>query len=171
MFSRRKSTFSDYVFSRAAPARSIYRRTGLLIIDSRRTDLTRAFACRSSVPLGGELSSSERSSASVESIFYDVVGSGGVGIRRLERIVIGLNGEIPVARKHDSIFADVKAISRASIYTVVHSTRGIRPASRRKRASIRDDSARLSGLKIPTSRGCRRCDVCGGNTTRSIAVD
>ena len=130
VFSRRKSTFSDYVFSRVAPAYSIYRRTGLLIIDSRRTDLTRAFTYYNSVSLGGELSSSERSSASVESIFYDIVGSGGIGIRRVERIVIGLNSKILVARKHDSIFADVKAISRASIYTVVYSTRGIRLASR-----------------------------------------
>ena len=136
VFCRRKSTFSDCVLSKVAPTRLIYRRTGLLTVDSRRANLITAFACRSSVPLGGELSSSVRLSAFIELICRGVVGGGGVGIRRVERIVTRLSGEIPVARKLKSIFADVKACCRALIYIVVHSTRGIRLASRRKRASI-----------------------------------
>ena len=171
MFSFRRSTFSDYVFSRATPVRSIYRRTGLLSVDSRRIVVIIAFAYHSLVPSGGELSSSKRSSAAVESTYRGVEGGGGVGIGSFERIEIGLSGKIPDPRKLKSILADVNASSRALIKAVVHSTRDIRPTSRRKRASIREPRARFSGLKRPTSRGYSRYDVCGGNTTKSIAFD
>jgi hypothetical protein len=67
-FSLRRRIFSDYVLSNAAPDRSIYRRTGVSIFKVWRTELTREFTSRSSVPLGGELSRSARSRASVELI-------------------------------------------------------------------------------------------------------
>jgi hypothetical protein len=67
-FSLRRRIFSDCVLSNAAPDRSIYRRIGVSIFEVRRTELTREFASRSSVLLGGELSRSERSRASVELI-------------------------------------------------------------------------------------------------------
>jgi hypothetical protein len=91
-FSFRKRVFSEVVLSKATPDRSIYYFTGVSIVEERTILLTSNVASRSSVPSGGELSSRERSRS-----FGVVIGSGvtygvGVGIRRVERIVIGLSG-------------------------------------------------------------------------------
>jgi hypothetical protein len=91
-FSFRKRAFSDVVLSRADPDRSIYRFTGVSRVEERTILLTSDVASRSSVPSGGELSSRERSRS------FGVVKGGGVvervevGIRRVERIVIGESG-------------------------------------------------------------------------------
>ena len=91
-FSFRRRATSDTVLSKAAPDRSIYRFTGVSRVDERTIELTSEVAYRNSVPSGGELSSRERSRS-----FGVVIGGGvtrevGVGIRRVERIVIGLSG-------------------------------------------------------------------------------
>jgi hypothetical protein len=84
--------FLEVVLSRANPDRSIYRFTGVSRVEERTIELTSDVASRSFVPSGGELSSRERSRS-----FGIVIGDGvtqevGVGIRRVERIVIGLSG-------------------------------------------------------------------------------
>jgi hypothetical protein len=92
VFSFRKRAFSKVVLSKAAPDRSIYRFTGVSRVEERTIELTSEVASRSSVPSSSELASRERSRS-----FGVVIGSGvtrgvGVGIRRVERIVIGLSG-------------------------------------------------------------------------------
>jgi hypothetical protein len=79
------------MLSKAAPNRSINRFTGVSSVEERTIELTSDVASRSSVPSGGELSSRERSRS-----FGVIIGGGvtrgvGVGIRRVERIVIGLS--------------------------------------------------------------------------------
>jgi hypothetical protein len=91
-FSFRKRAFSDVVLSKAAPDRSIYRFTGVSRVDKQTIELTSEVACRNSVPSGGELSSRERSRSFGVVIGGGVVGGVEVGIRRVERIVIGLRG-------------------------------------------------------------------------------
>jgi hypothetical protein len=91
-FSFRRRAFSDVVLSKAAPDRSIYRFTGVSRVDERTIELTSEVACRNSVPSGGELSSRERSRSFGVVIGGGVVGGVEVGIRRVERIVIGLRG-------------------------------------------------------------------------------
>ena len=103
-FSFRRSTFSDYVFLKATPTRSIYRWTGISSVDPRTIVFTIAFAYRSSGPSGGELSSNERSSAAIESTNRGVVGEG-LGIRSFERIETRLGGEILDLRKLEIILA------------------------------------------------------------------
>jgi len=92
VFSFRKIATSEVVLSKAAPDRSIYRFTGVSRVDERTIVLTSDVASRSSVPSGGELSSRERSRSFVVVIGGGVVGGVEVGIRRVERIVIGLIG-------------------------------------------------------------------------------
>jgi hypothetical protein len=87
-----KIAFSDVVLLRADHDRSIYRFTGVSRVEERTIEVTSDVASRSSVTSGGELSSRERSRS-----FGVVIGGGvtrrvGVGIRRVERIVIGLSG-------------------------------------------------------------------------------
>ena len=87
-----KRAFSEVVLSKAAPDRSIYRFTGISRVEERTIELTSDVASRSSVPSSSELSSRERSKS-----FRVVIGGGvtrevRVGIRRVERIVIGLRG-------------------------------------------------------------------------------
>jgi hypothetical protein len=91
-FSFRRRAFSDVVLSKAAPDRSIYRFTGVSRVDERTIELTSEVAYRNSVPSGGELSSRERSRSFGVVIGGGVVGGVEVGIRRVERIVIGLRG-------------------------------------------------------------------------------
>jgi hypothetical protein len=92
VFSFYKRAFSKVVLSKATPDRSIYRFTGVSRVEERTIELTSEVASRSSVPSGGELASRERSRS-----FGVVIGGGvtrevGVGIRRVERIIIGLSG-------------------------------------------------------------------------------
>jgi hypothetical protein len=91
-FSFRKRAFSDVVLSRADPDRSIYRFTGVSRVEERTILSTSDVASRSSVPSGGELSSRERSRSFGVVIRGGVVGGVEVGIRRVERIVIGKSG-------------------------------------------------------------------------------
>jgi hypothetical protein len=90
--SLRKRAFSEEVLSKTAPDRSIYRFTGVSRVDERTIELTSEVACRNSVSSGGELSSRERSRSFGVVIGGGVVGGVEVGIRRVERIVIGLRG-------------------------------------------------------------------------------
>ena len=168
-FSFRRSVTSVNVFSSARVVRLIYRFTGVCKDSVLRIMLfARVFASRRFVSSGGELASSDRSRGSVVVVVVVVV-RGGVDISRVDRIVIGLSGDSPIARNDDRIFGDVKAFSRARMYASIHSTLEIRLKSRRERASVSTAKARFKGLKQPTSRGCNICDECGGNTTRSIA--
>ena len=91
-FSFRRRATSDTVLSKAAPDRSIYRFTGVSRVDERTIELTSEVAYRNSVPSGGELSSRERSRSFGVVIGGGVVGGIEVGIRRVERIVIGKSG-------------------------------------------------------------------------------
>jgi hypothetical protein len=84
--------FSEVVLSRANPDRSIYCFIGVSRIEERTIELTSDVTLRSSIPSGSELSSREQSRS-----FGVIIGGGvtrevGVGIRRVERIVIGLSG-------------------------------------------------------------------------------
>jgi hypothetical protein len=151
--------FLECVLSKAALARKIYRFAGDVIFDSFTTLLIRDVAYRSSVPIGGELLRSVRLRSLVVSIGGRVVVRDGEGIFSVERIVIGEIGYIPVARNDDRMLLAVKAFSRALIKAVVHSTRGIRRVSKRKRGSNSRANARFRGPKRPTSSGCNICDV------------
>jgi hypothetical protein len=91
-FSFCKRAFLDIVLSKAAPDRSVYRFIGVSRVDERTIELTSKVACRKSVPSGGELSSREPSRSFGVVIGGGVVGGVEVGIRRVERIVIGLRG-------------------------------------------------------------------------------
>jgi hypothetical protein len=91
-FSFRKRAFSEVVLSKAIPDRSIYRFIGVSRVEERTILLTSDVASRSSVPSGGKLSSRERSRSFGVVIGGGVVGGIEVGIRRVERIVIGLRG-------------------------------------------------------------------------------
>jgi hypothetical protein len=91
-FSFRKRVFSEVVLSKVAPDRSIYRFTGVSRVEERTMELTSDVASRSSVPSGGGLSSRERSRSFEVVIGGVVTRRVGVGIRRVERIVIGLRG-------------------------------------------------------------------------------
>ena len=70
-FSFCKRAFSEVVFLRATPNRSIYRFIGVSIVEERTILLTSDVASLSSVPSGGELSSRERSRS-----FRVVIGGG-----------------------------------------------------------------------------------------------
>jgi hypothetical protein len=91
-FSFRKRAFLDIVLLRADPNRSIYRFTGVSRVEERTFLLTSDVTSRSLVPSGGELSSRERSRSFGVVIGGGVVGGVEVGIRRVERIVIGESG-------------------------------------------------------------------------------
>jgi hypothetical protein len=91
-FSFRRRATSNTVLSKAAPDRSIYRFIGVSRVDERTIELTSEVAYRNSVPSGGELSSRERSRSFGVVIGGGVVGGVEVGIRRVERIVIGKSG-------------------------------------------------------------------------------
>jgi len=91
-FSFRKRAFLDIVLSRADPDRLIYRFTGVSRVEERTILLTSDVASYSSVPSGGELSSRERFRSFEVVIGGGVVGGVEVGIRRVERIVIGESG-------------------------------------------------------------------------------
>jgi hypothetical protein len=87
-----RRAFSEVVLSKAAPDCLIYCFTGVSRVEERTIEFTSDVASCSSVPSGGELSSRERSRS-----FGVVIGGGvtqevGVGIRRVERIVIRLSG-------------------------------------------------------------------------------
>ena len=172
-FSFRRRAFSEFDFSSVEVSREIYRFAGDGRSDAFRTVASSSsFARRISVPIGGELTNSVVSRA-------DTSGSGVIGSReglevdsgiaRVERTVIGLNGDTPVFRKPERILRGRKASSRAIIYAVVHSIFEIRPGSRRESRSVSRERYVFSGLKTATSRGCSICDEYGGNTTRSIA--
>jgi hypothetical protein len=87
-----ESIFLEEVLSKAAPNRSIYCFIGVLRVEERTILLTSEVASYSSVPSSGELSSRERSRSFKVVIGGGVVGGVEVGIRRVERIVIGLSG-------------------------------------------------------------------------------
>jgi hypothetical protein len=87
-----KRAISADVLSSAAPDRSIYCFTGVSRVEERTIVLTSDVACRNSVPSGSELSSRERSRSFGVVIGGGVVGGVEEGIRRVERIVIGLRG-------------------------------------------------------------------------------
>jgi hypothetical protein len=89
VFSFCKRAFSDVVLSRADSDHSIYRFTGVSRVEERTILLTSNVAYRNSVPSGSELSSRERSRSFEVVIGGRVVGGVEVGIRRVERIVIG----------------------------------------------------------------------------------
>jgi hypothetical protein len=91
-FSFCRRATSDTVLSKAAPDRSIYRFTGVSRVEERTILLTSDVASYSSVPSGGELSSRERSRSFGVVIGGGIVGGVEVGIRRVERIVIGESG-------------------------------------------------------------------------------
>jgi hypothetical protein len=88
-FSFRRRAFSKVVLSRADPDLLIYRFIGVSRVEERMIVLTSDVACRNSVPSGGELSSRERSRSFGVVIGGGVVGGVEVGVRRVERIVIG----------------------------------------------------------------------------------
>jgi hypothetical protein len=90
--SLRKRVFSEEVLLKAAPDRSIYRFTGVSRVEERTILLTSEVASYSSIPSSSELSSRERSRSFRVVIGGRVVGGVEVGIRRVERIVIGLSG-------------------------------------------------------------------------------
>jgi hypothetical protein len=92
VISFRRRAFSEVVLSKATPDRSIYRFTGVSRVEERTIEFTSDVASHSSVPSGGELSSRERSRSFGVVIGGGVVGGVEVGIRRVERIVIGLSG-------------------------------------------------------------------------------
>ena len=91
-FSFRRRATSDTILSKAAPDRSIYRFIGVSRVDERTIELTSEVAYRNSVPSGSELSSREGSRSFGVVIGGGVVGGVEVGIRRVERIVIGKSG-------------------------------------------------------------------------------
>jgi hypothetical protein len=91
-FSFRKRAFLDVVLSRADSDRSIYRFTGVLRVEERTILLTSDVTSYSLVSSGGELFSRERSRSFGVVIGGGVVGGVEVGIRRVERIVIGESG-------------------------------------------------------------------------------
>jgi hypothetical protein len=88
-FSFCKRAFLDVVLSRADPDRSIYHFTGVSRVEERTILLTSDVASCSLVPSGGELFSREQSRSFGVVIGGGVVGGVEVGIRRVERIVIG----------------------------------------------------------------------------------
>ena len=92
VFSFRKRVFSEVILSKAAPNRSIYYFIGVSILEVRTILLTSDVASYSSVPSSSELSSRERSRSFRVVIGGGVVGGVEVGIRRVERIVIGESG-------------------------------------------------------------------------------
>jgi hypothetical protein len=86
-----RSVFSEVVLLRANPDCSIYYFIGVSRVEEQTIELTSDITSYSSVPAGSELSRRERSRS-----FGVVIGGGvtqrvGVGIRRVERIVIGLS--------------------------------------------------------------------------------
>ena len=168
-FSFRSSVTSVFDFSSVVVSRAIYRFAGDGRFDSFRTVLSSSsFTCRISVSRGGE------DVRRVVSRAFRVDGDrgesrGGGGISRVERTVIGENGEIPIFRKPDRIEFDRKASSRAVIYAVVQSIFEIRPGSKRESRSVSRERYVFNGLKTATSRGCSICDEYSGNITRSIA--
>jgi hypothetical protein len=83
--------FLEVVLLRANPDRSIYCFIGVSRVEERTILLTSDIASRSSIPLGGELSSREQSRSFGIIIGDRVTWEVGVGIRRVERIVIGLS--------------------------------------------------------------------------------
>jgi hypothetical protein len=87
-----KRAFLEEVLSKAASDRLIYRFTGVSRVEERTIVLTSEVASHNLVPSRGELSSRERSRSFGVVIRGRVVGGGEVGIRRVERIVIGLIG-------------------------------------------------------------------------------
>jgi hypothetical protein len=91
-FSFYKRVFLDVVLLRADPDCSIYCFIEVLIVEERTILLTSDVASRSSIPSGGELSSREWSRSFRVVKGGRVVGVVKEGIRRVERIVIGLRG-------------------------------------------------------------------------------
>jgi hypothetical protein len=87
-----KRAFLEEVLSKAASDRSIYCFTGVSRVEERTIVLTSEVASRNLVSSGGELSSREQSRLFRVVIGGGVVGGGEVGIRRVEKIVIGLIG-------------------------------------------------------------------------------
>jgi hypothetical protein len=81
-----KRVFLEEVLSKAAPNRSIYCFIGVSRVEERTILLTSEVASYCSVPSSSELSSREQSRS-----FRVIIGGGVVGIRRVERIVIGLS--------------------------------------------------------------------------------
>jgi hypothetical protein len=92
VFSFLRRAFSKVVLSRATPNRSIYCFIGVSSIEERIIELTSDIASYSSIPSGSELSSREQSRSSRVVIGGRAPRGIGVGIRRVERIVIGLRG-------------------------------------------------------------------------------
>jgi hypothetical protein len=88
----RNRAISEVVLSKAIPHRSIQRFTGVSRVEERTIVLTSGIASRNSVPSGGEPSNREQSRLFGVVIGSGVVGEVGEGIRRVERIVIGLRG-------------------------------------------------------------------------------
>jgi hypothetical protein len=84
--------FSEVILSKAAPNCSIYCFIGVLRVEERIIELASDIASYSSIPSSDELSSRERSRSFGVVIGGGVVGGVEVGIRRVERIVIGLRG-------------------------------------------------------------------------------
>ena len=88
-FSFRRRATSDTILSKAAPNRLIYCFIGVSRVDEQTIEFTSKVASYNSVPSSGELSSRERSRSVGVVIGGGVVGGVEVGIRRVERIVIG----------------------------------------------------------------------------------
>ena len=116
VFSFRKRVISVCIRSRAEVARVIYRFVGELRTSPfSRTLFNTAFACRSSVPSGGELARSEVSNKEISVVEGCSLARGVSGMSRVQRTEIGLNRERPVARKLERIVCFTKARSRAFI--------------------------------------------------------
>jgi len=114
-------------------------------------ELDIALASRSSVPPGGELSSSERSRSccrggvcGVSCVIVDVVGS-------LLSTVTRLRGHNPDARHPATMLLDMIAFSRARMNISVHSTREMRPQSSQRAASVSKAKARFIADNALTS--------------------
>jgi hypothetical protein len=88
-FSFYKRAFLDIILSRADSNRSIYYFIGVSRVEEQTILLTSNVTSYSLVPSGGELSSRKRSRSFGVVIGGRVVGGVKVGIRRVERIVIG----------------------------------------------------------------------------------
>jgi hypothetical protein len=90
VFSFRKRAFLDVILSKATSDRSIYYFTRVSRVDERTIELTSEVTYRNSISSDRELSSRERSRSFGVVIEDEVVEEIEVGIRRVERIVIGL---------------------------------------------------------------------------------
>ncbi len=75
-------------------------------------------------------------------------------VSRVEQNAIGLIGDGHITRRLESIFRDVTACSRASVYAPAYSFQELRPEASQERALVSSSRARSKGAENLTRRRC-----------------